>query len=287
MKKKKIDQTFEVVCKTLDKYPKDEYKRSFFELAYIISGTGVQILNNEIFEYQPGQMFLITPDDNHYFDIYTITEFLFIRFNNVYINSEVISTSQLKRLEFILENANHKPGCILRNKTDKILVRSLAETITKELSSYNLFHNELVMQLVSTLIIIVARNISCCMPDNIRADNQGKIMAIIRHIQNHIYDPKQIKTSTIAEKFALSEFYLGRYFKKHTGQNLQEYILNYKIRLIEIRLIHSEMRINEIAFELGFSDESHLVKFFRNNKGVTPGQYRKIKQTKCTSNIDI
>ena len=274
-----MDQTFEVACKTLDKYPKDEYKRSFFELAYIISGTGVQILNNEILEYQPGQMLLITPDDDYNFEIHTITEFLFIRFNNVYINSEIISTSQLKRLEFILENANHKPGCILRNRADKMLVRSLTETIIKELSSYDLFHNELVMQLINTLIIIVARNISCCMPDNIRADNQGKIMAIIRHIQKYIYDTQQIKTSVIANKFALSEFYLGRYFKKHTGQNLQEYILNYKIRLIEIRLIHSDMRINEIAFELGFSDESHLVKFFRNKKGLTPGQYRKNKQT--------
>ncbi len=274
-----MDQAFEVDYKKMDKYPKDEYKRSFFELAYIISGTGIQILNNETFEYQSGQMFLITPDDNYYFDIHTITEFLFIRFNDVYINSEIISTSQLKRLEFILENANHKSGCLLRNKADKILVRSLAETITNELSSCDLFHNELIIQLVSTLIIIVARNISRCMPDNIRADSQGRIIAIIRHIQNHIHEPQKIKASAIAEKFAFSEFYLGKYFKKHTGQNLQEYINSYKIRLIEIRLIHSEMRINEIAFELGFSDESHLVKFFRNNKGVTPGQYRKIKQT--------
>ncbi|MFV0403544.1 MAG: AraC family transcriptional regulator [Bacteroides graminisolvens] len=278
MKKKNMDQTFEVVCKSWDEYPKDECKRSFFELVYIVSGTGVQIFNNEPFDYQPGQMFLITPDDHYYFDIHTTTEFLFIRFNNVYLNSETSPASQLKRLEFILENATHKPGCILRNKADKLLVRSLAETITRELSSYHLFHNELVMQLVSTLIIVVARNISCCMPDHIRADSQGKIMAIIRHIQKYIYDPQQIKTSVIATKFALSEFYLGRYFKKHTGQNLQEYILNYKIRLIEIRLVHSEMRINEIAFELGFSDESHLVKFFRNNKGITPGQYRKMKQ---------
>ena len=37
----------------------------------------------------------------------------------------------------------------------------------------------------------------------------------------------------------------------------------YKLKLVENRLLHSEMRINEIAAELGFTDESHLNKLFK------------------------
>lgn len=49
---------------------------------------------------------------------------------------------------------------------------------------------------------------------------------------------------------------------------MQQYILSYKLKLVESRLLHSQMRINEIAEELGFTDESHLSKFFRKTKAV-------------------
>ena len=52
---------------------------------------------------------------------------------------------------------------------------------------------------------------------------------------------------------------------------MQQYIIKYKLKLVENRLLHSEMRINEIAAELGFTDESHLNKLFKNIfKGVIP-----------------
>ena len=39
---------------------------------------------------------------------------------------------------------------------------------------------------------------------------------------------------------------------------MQQYILNYKMKMVESRLLHTDMRINEIVEELGFTDESHL-----------------------------
>ncbi len=278
MKQENIYQTFEIEYKELNECPKEEHKHSFFELVYIVYGMGRQLINNESFNYEAGQMFLITPDDTHCFEVQNTTGFLFIRFSNIYIQSKTIDKSQVKRLEFILENANHRPGCILRNKSDKRFVRSLVDVILREYAANDLFSNELTIQLINTLIVIISRNISRCMPDNIRIDSQDKIIDIITYIQNNIHNPKKIKSTVISERFNLSVFYLGRYFKKHTEQTLQQYILAYRLRLIEIRLLHSQMRINEIAFELGFSDESHLVKFFKKYKGVSPGEYRKSRQ---------
>jgi AraC family L-rhamnose operon regulatory protein RhaS len=74
--------------------------------------------------------------------------------------------------------------------------------------------------------------------------------------------------------FNISLSYLGRYFKKHTGETIQQYIANYKIKLIEHRLLHRDMRIKEITQEFGFSDESHFVKFFSKQKGTQPSNYR-------------
>mgnify|MGYP002445661599 FL=1 len=51
------------------------------------------------------------------------------------------------------------------------------------------------------------------------------------------------------------------------------------MKLVENRLLHSEMRISEIVVELGFTDESHLNKLFKKYKGCSPSTFRKDNAT--------
>lgn len=48
-----------------------------------------------------------------------------------------------------------------------------------------------------------------------------------------------------------------------------------RTKLIESRLLHSDVRIDEIADEPGFTDESHLNKFFRKQRGISPTRFRR------------
>ncbi len=56
---------------------------------------------------------------------------------------------------------------------------------------------------------------------------------------------------------------------------MQQYILNYKLKLVENRLLHSEMRISEIVAEVGFTDESHLNKLFKKYRRLQPHKFQK------------
>ncbi|MHA4808408.1 helix-turn-helix domain-containing protein [Flavitalea flava] len=79
----------------------------------------------------------------------------------------------------------------------------------------------------------------------------------------------------ISQRFAISETYLGRYFKKHFNETYQQYIMQYKFKLIENRLLHSNMRINEIADEFGFTDKSHFNRMFKKHSGMSPSAFKK------------
>lgn len=50
------------------------------------------------------------------------------------------------------------------------------------------------------------------------------------------------------------------------------------MKMVESRLLHSDMRINEIVEELGFTDESHLNRLFKKYKDVSPTEFRKINK---------
>jgi AraC-like DNA-binding protein len=276
MIKENLYRPFEIEYKELERFPKATRTKSFFELIYIIDGIGVQYINKNKFNYRKGNLFLITPQDTHSFEIGASTRFFFLRFNEYYVKTKPgADKDTVQRIEYILQNASHRPGCILKNKVDKPLIASLVESIVREQTNQQLYHQRIIEQIVNTIITIVARNIALKLPKNVKENTGEAVLEILHYIQQNIFEPKMLKVEKLSSHFGISLTYLGRYFKKQTGETLQQYILNYKLRLIETRLLHSDMRINEIAYELNFTDESHLNRAFKKFKGMGPSEYRK------------
>lgn len=67
MKRENLHQPFEICFSELDESQLKEHDHTFFELVYILSGTGIQWINNNKFPYHDGHLFMITPGDIHSF----------------------------------------------------------------------------------------------------------------------------------------------------------------------------------------------------------------------------
>ncbi|PWV48839.1 AraC family transcriptional regulator [Chitinophaga sp. S165] len=269
-------EPFQILLKeVLDVCPRPEHKHTFFEFVYIVSGSGDQRINQDRYPYKAGNLFLLTPEDAHCFEIDQPTQFLFIRFNDLYIRSNKLQLTDQERMEFILKNASHQPGCIIRNTADNSIIGPLMEAIVREQENNALYNRELIQQYVNTLILIVARNIAAGLPEKISEQTEEKALDILQYIQQHIYQPEKIKAEYISKHLGISESYLGRYFKKHANETMQQYITNYKLKLIENRLLHSNLRIVEIADEFGFTDKSHFNRIFKKYRGMNPSEFRK------------
>ncbi len=275
MKKHNLYLPFEVIFKEIEDSLTTEVENNFFELVYIVSGTGIQVINENRLSYEPGHLFLITPEDTHCLEIESATKIFLLRFTDIYIKNSPLTSSNIYKLEYILQHANHQPGCILKRITDKNLVHPIIEAIRHEYYNPTLYNTELTQLLINTLIVIIARNISEYLPDNINKQSDAKTHVLVQYIQSHIYQPEKLSVAVMSEKFGISETYLGRYFKKQTNETLQDYISKYRIKLVENRLLYSDLRVGEIADELGFNDESHLNKIFKKHKGTTPSLFRK------------
>src|SRR6185437_12294770 len=169
----------------------------------------------------------------------------------------------------------HTPGCILREEGDRPLVQALAEALARESGGDRKFHREVIQQLVNTLITLVARNIGLPVRDRLVEGQSRLILDIIGYIHQHIYSPELLRANELASNFNISINYISEYFKKQTGETLQQYITGYKLKLVESRLRYSDLRMGEIVAELGFTDESHLNRTFKKYRGMSPSFYRK------------
>lgn len=271
-----LHEPYELVLKDLTKEcPRGGHMHSFFELAYIVQGSGLQHINNNTLPYKTGDLFLLTPDDLHSFDFEEPTQLFFIRFNNYYL-SGAYQQELLQRIEIILKNASHEPGCVIKSEDDMIIVQPIMDAIIREHGKRGLYHTELLSHYIKTLLVIIARNIMLSLPEKINEHSDQKVVRILQYVQANIYDPEKLKGFHISNKFGISETYLARFFRKHTNETLQEYQTNYKLKLIENRLLNTDMRINEISAEFGFTDKSHFNNMFKKHRGVNPTEFRKM-----------
>lgn len=272
MRKENIETPVEIIYEKVNECPIRDRVYSFFQLVFVISGNGYQTFNGNRNSYQADDLFLLTPEDIHTFDVVTTTEFLLIRFNRSYLNE--YDWKNLNHLECLLNNATNINGNILTVRSDKVIVKSLIETILQSIDKSDLFNEELKNYLINALLVVVARSISCYQLTDLQENFDKRFVNIVNYIHDNIYTPERLRTITISKQFNISESYLGRFFKAQCGETLQAYISKYKIRLIRNRLKYSDMRINEIADEFNFNDGSHLNKFFKKQSGVNLTEYK-------------
>lgn len=78
-----------------------------------------------------------------------------------------------------------------------------------------------------------------------------------------------------SELMGITEKRLNRSCKAITGQTASEVIQRHIGHEARRLLYYSSNTIKEISYHLGFHDPAHFNKFFRNQYGMTPGEYRK------------
>lgn len=81
-----------------------------------------------------------------------------------------------------------------------------------------------------------------------------------------------------ADQLHLSANYFGDLIKKETGRTAQEYIRARLIDAAKERLFDRSKTINQIAEELGFKYPQHFSRFFKEQSGQTPNEYRMLHQ---------
>ena len=76
----------------------------------------------------------------------------------------------------------------------------------------------------------------------------------------------------------LSPGYLSRLFKKEVGQNLSTYIQNVRVEQAKVLLQSTNLKIFEIADEVGINDPVYFSKTFKKITGHRPNEFRKKNQ---------
>ncbi|MBW7673963.1 helix-turn-helix domain-containing protein [Chryseobacterium chendengshani] len=80
----------------------------------------------------------------------------------------------------------------------------------------------------------------------------------------------------LAKIIDIHPVHLSRDFSKYFNSGLGEYIRKLKVQKSLQLISQKKQDLTTIAFDCGFSDQSHFTRCFKEINGITPSQYRKI-----------
>ncbi len=107
-----------------------------------------------------------------------------------------------------------------------------------------------------------------------KSRESSRLIELTSYIHGHYKE--KLTLSRLARQVGLCPNECCRYFKKHMGCTLFEYINNVRIsQSAEALLERPESTVSQIAYDYGFSTTSLYIQRFRNATGMTPGEFRK------------
>ena len=101
-----------------------------------------------------------------------------------------------------------------------------------------------------------------------------QILAVQRmqdYIADHLEEP--ITLANLAEVSLFSPWYSYRLFKAHTGLTVADYIRRLRLSRSALRLKREEVRVIDVAYDLGFGSVDGYQRAFRREFGCNPAEY--------------
>lgn len=98
------------------------------------------------------------------------------------------------------------------------------------------------------------------------------ITIIQEYIQSHLSE--DISLVRLADEFNFNASYLSRLFKEVTGQNLTEYIGHRRVDKAKKLLAINSLKVGEVSKEVGYGSPHSFARFFRNEVGMSPQEFR-------------
>ena len=260
-----------------DKYHLPTHSHTYYEIIYIIKGCGIHQLNNNLLPYKTGDLFVISTDDEHYFDIKKRTRFFFIKFTDTYFNSnKKLSCDEflLNTPENFMRDKSLKENVLKLDKTHASILKNTIDNIRTYNCKDNISTSPIAFYQILSIFGLIKESLQ---QQNIKITGSGiDNDQIISYIHQNIYQPKLVQIKAISEHFAISQSYFGTYFKRNFLISYRDYCNKLRVQLIEKRILNKQLSMKQIAFEFGFTDESHLSNYFKKQTNLKPSEMKKL-----------
>ena len=214
-------------------------------------------------QIKSGQSFLVAPHQTHNLDWHQEAELTLFYFHPNFfanfINEPLINRHLKIRQQFTL--------------VDDPLICGIAN-IFNHLCSANLQIERLYVENLGNVLAahLLKKYLELETEDVCKRLSSQKLALVLEYIEDNI--DSKMSLSDLARICDIGKFYFCRLFKNSTNTTPYKYILQRRVERAKLLLRSSKLPITYIAYDCGFSSQSHLNKHFHVAVGMSPRKYR-------------
>jgi AraC family transcriptional regulator, melibiose operon regulatory protein len=242
------------------------------EISYVLSGKIDEIyVDGKMYESGPGDIVLINSNAIHSFSLsmgknrkaatifipYEFLKMIYPDCDQMEFDCISIGCKQQKQFEELRENLDLLVHTYENRKHDPLAYIKITSY------SYKLIY------ILLKDFKVFKKNSS-----KIRAKKHLERLTLITNYINENYQ-QNLSLELVAAQFNLSMEYLSRFFAKHTGMTVLNYINAIRLEKSYPDLMNSDYPIIQIALDHGFPNEKSYIRVFKSVYHLTPNQYRK------------
>lgn len=225
----------------------------FFEIEYIIAGNGDCIIDGKKYTIRPGMMFFLSPVNTH--AVYSSTAQLV----NISFSENMCSPSLLSQLTLAQDSI-----AVYFQGGDRAYFEEAALELSRSLSD-----STYSSMLLDCIITKLCRMVN---PRHLRRGISTSKKAILYIINNF---RKSLTLTETADYVGLTPTYFSMLFKKEMGVSFKEYLDRLRFENAKKLLLLTDMTVQEVCLESGFSCYENFIRRFRRQYGISPTEFKK------------
>lgn len=242
------------LLETFSDYYAEGNNQEFYEIRYVLEGEGYLRYNGRLYLLKKGDGCLIDCRQKHF---YQSGSYRWVS-TCLYFNGAPAAPL----VRSYLQSGNVKFTNSMFSNFEPLQMHILQ--CTQKVSSYMEYEVSCTFYLLLTNLLIAQSKIH---------STSETIEKIVSYM--HANYMKNLTVESLSHQFGLSRTHMTRCFKEYTGFAPHEYLTQLRIYNAKHLLKATELSIEEISRQTGFSDSAYFIQTFKKWEGTTPAKFRK------------
>ncbi|MEN7546856.1 helix-turn-helix transcriptional regulator [Rapidithrix thailandica] len=247
------------------------YRRPVTEILFITQGSIHRGCNLNKIPVKENQTHLWL--ENHIATVEAFSEDIsgfYCHFTYNFLSDSYHTTRIIRDLQLINKFTHHRP------LTPKNTALKAMQNIYERL--YEIFHSDNNPQLIRTYLQTLLLEIKKSLPSSKESPKLSRPVQLTEQFKELLFAhvTKEQSLKFYAEKLFVSSNHLNKSVKQSTGKTASEWLFDALTLEAKVLLKQSDLPIGNVAFRLGFEDQSYFCKFFKKQTGVLPSRFRQM-----------
>lgn len=248
----------------------ESHRHNFYSFIISLEGSGSHIIDFEEYEIKANRLFFINYDQIHSWKITSDVKGYIILFSKTFYNL-IFTGNDLVKSDTAVENL---PVFVDIPADGLKFWLNNCDNIQLEFQKPGEFSKEIICLLLKTCVLKMDELAEDSKCENIKPDHKSALVSDFKKMVYKNFKEKKT-TKDYAEELSITPNYLNSVVKAYLGKSAGTVIKNRVILEARRLLSHTDLSVRQISLELGFTDNSHFGKYFKNSTGDTPETFRK------------